>query len=73
MAISTSRYHPSIFTIERFRYQTVPFHFSHIDKKTILKIITSLSNNKASQETDLPDRDLKENAEHFEEIIYSIK
>ena len=62
---------PSIFTIECFRYQTVPFHFSHIDKETILKIITSLSNNKASQETDLPDRVLKENAEYFAEIIYS--
>ena len=53
MAILKYRDHPSIITIKRFRYQTVPFHFSHIDKKTVLKIIRSLSNNKASQETDL--------------------
>ena len=69
MAILKYRDHPSIITIKRFRYQTVPFHFSHIDKKTVLKIIRSLSNNKASQETDLPVRVVKENAEYFAEII----
>ena len=53
------------------RYQTVPFHFSHIDKKTVLKIIRSLSNNKASQETDLSVTVKKENAEYFEVIICS--
>ena len=47
MAILKYRDHPSIITIKRFRYQTVPFHFSHINKKTVLKIIRSLSNNKA--------------------------
>ena len=71
MAILKYRNHPSIITIKRFRYQTVPFHFSHIDKKTVLKIIRSLSNNKASQETDLPVRVVKENAEHFADIICS--
>ena len=71
MAILKYRDHPSIITIKRFRYQTVPFHFSHIDKKTVLKIIRSLSNSKASQETDLPVRVVKENAEYFAEIICS--
>ena len=69
MVILKYRDHPSIITINRFRYQTVPFHFSHIDKNTVLKIIRSLSNNKASQETDLPVRVVKENAEYFAEII----
>ena len=69
MAISKSRDHPSIVTIKRFRYQTVPFHFSYIDKKTVLEILRSLSSNKASQETDLPVRVVKENAEYFAEII----
>ena len=36
-----------------------------------MKIIRSLSNNKASQETDLPVRVVKENAEYFAEIICS--
>ena len=40
-----------------------------MDKKTVLKIIRSL--NKASQETDLPVRAVKENAEYFAEIIWS--
>ena len=43
----------------------------HIDKKTVLKIIRSLSNNKASQETELPVRVVKQNAEYFAEIICS--
>ena len=40
-----------------------------MDKKSVLKIIRSL--NKASQETDLPVRAVKENAEYFAEIICS--
>ena len=40
-----------------------------MDKKTVLKIIRSL--NKASQETDLPVRAVKEKAEYFAEIICS--
>ena len=40
-----------------------------MNKKTVLKIIRSL--NKASQETDLPVRAVKENAEYFAEIICS--
>ena len=71
MAILKYRDHPSIVPIKRFCYQTVPFHFLHIGKKTVLKIIRSLSNNKASQETDLPVRVVKENAEYFAEIICS--
>ena len=42
-----------------------------MDKKTVLKIIRSLRNNKASQETDLPVGAVKENAEYFAEIICS--
>ena len=71
MAILKYRDHPSIITIKRFRCQTVPFQFLYIDKKTVLKIIRSLSNNKASQETDMPVRVVKENAEYFAEIICS--
>ena len=71
MAILKYRNHPSIITIKPFRNQTVLFHFSHIDIKTVLKLIRSLSNYKASHETDLPVRVVKENAEHFADIICS--
>ena len=71
MAILKYRDHPSIITIKHFRYQTVSFHFSYIDKKAVLKIIRSLSKNKASQEADKPVRVVKENAEYFAEIICS--
>ena len=71
MAVLKYRDHPSIITIKRFRYQTVPFNFSYIDKKTVLKIIRSLSKSKASQKTDMPVRVVKENAEYFAEIICS--
>ena len=68
-AVLKFRDHPSIITIKRFRYQAVPFHFSHIDKNTVLKIIRSLSNSKASQEIDFPVRVVKENAEYFAKFI----
>ena len=68
---SKYRDHPSIITIKHFLYQTVSFHFLHIDKKTVLKIIRSLSSNKAPQETDFPVRVVKENAKYFAEIICS--
>ena len=61
--------HPSIITIKHFRYLTVPFHFLHIDKKTVLKKLRSLSNNKVSQETDLRARVVKETVEYLAEII----
>ena len=69
---SKYRDHPSIITIKHFLYQTVSFHFLHIDKKTVLKIIRSLSSNKdLPQKTDLPVRVVKENAKYFAEIICS--
>ena len=69
IAILKYRDHPSIITIKRFHYQTVPFHFSYFDNNK--KIIRSLSKNKASQETNIPVRVVKENAEYFAEIICS--
>ena len=69
MTILKHTYHPSIIIIKRFHYQTAPFLY--MDKKIVLKIVRSLSNNKASQETNLPVRFVKENAEYFAEIICS--
>ena len=43
--------------------------FSCIDKNTVLKEIRGLSTTKASQNTDIPVKILKENADYFAEFI----
>ena len=68
-AILKYRNHPSITSIARFRNRFSAFHFSCIDKKTAVKKIRKLNNSKASQDTDLPVKILKENAEFFAEFI----
>ena len=45
------------------------FHFSQVDKNTILKEIRKLIMNKAMQGTDIPVKILKENALYFAEYI----
>ena len=54
---------PSIIFIRRLRYQISNFNFSYIEKNTALKEIRGLSTIKASQDTDLPVKILKENAD----------
>ena len=61
--------HPSIISIRCFRHQVSNFNFSCIDKNTVLKEIRSLSTPKASQDTDLPVKILKENADYFTGFI----
>ena len=62
--------HPTIISIRRFRHQVSNFNFSSIDKNIVLKEIRSLSTTKASQDTDIPVKILKENADYFAEFIY---
>ena len=61
--------HPSITSIRRFLHQVSNFNFSYIDKNTVLKEIRGLSTTKASQDTDIPVKILKENADYFAEFI----
>ena len=61
--------HPSIISIKRFCHQVSNFNFYCIDKYTVLKEIRGLSTTKASQDTDLPVKILKENANYFAEFI----
>ena len=68
-AVSKYKNHPSIISIRCFRHQVANFNFSCIDKNTVLKEIGSLSTTKASQDTDLPVKNLKENADFFAEFI----
>ena len=64
------RNHPSINTICRFSQGNRGFYFSREDKNTVLKEIRKLSNKKAVQETDIPVKVLKENANFFAEQIF---
>ena len=68
-AVFKYKNHPRIISIRRFRHQVSNFIFSSIDKNTVLKEITGLSTTKASQETDLPVKILKENEDYFVEFI----
>ena len=60
---------PSINIILRFSQRFSSFHFSHVDKNTLLKEIERLRAKKAIQDTDIPVKVLKENAEFFAEQI----
>ena len=68
-AVFKYKNHPSIISIRRFRFQVSNFNFSCIDKNTVLKEIRVLSTTKASQDTDLPVKILKANADYFAEFI----
>ena len=68
-AVFKYKNHPSIIFIRRFRHQVSNFTFSCIDKNTVLKEIRGLSITKASQDTDLPVKILKEHADYFSEFI----
>ena len=64
------RNHRSINTIRRFSQGNRGFYFSREDKNTVLKEIRKLSNKKVVQESDIPVKVLKENANFFAEQIF---
>ena len=68
-AVLKNRDHPSIISISDSFHQASSSYFSCIDKNTVLKEIRSLSGTKASQNTDIPVKILKENADYFAEFI----
>ena len=61
------RNHPSILKMGEVcnRKQCSLFSFSHVDKKEILKEILSLDSTKVSQDTDIPLKIIKDNADIF--------
>ena len=69
-AILKYKDHPSIPVIKGFSQRISSFYFSTVDKNTVLKEIKKLNSNKAVQDTDIPVKILKENAEFFAEYIY---
>ena len=65
-AILKYKNHPSMHVIKRFS----SFYFLHVDKNTVLKEIKKLNLNKAVQDSDIPVKILKENADFFPDYIY---
>ena len=47
------------------------FSFSHLDKEEILKEILSLDLTKVSQDTDIPTKIIKDNADIFSDFLLS--
>ena len=68
-AILKYRNHPSINNIRNSSQRFSSFYFSQVDTNTVLKEIRRLSAKKAVQDTDIPVKVLKENAEFFAEQI----
>ena len=68
-AVFKYKNHSSIISIRHFCHQVLNFNFSCIDNNTVLKEIRGLSTTKASQDTNLPVKILKENADYFAEFI----
>ena len=64
-AIMKYRNHPSINIIRHFSQRYSSFYFSQVEKNTVLKEIRRLSSKKAVQETDIPVKIWKENADFF--------
>ena len=62
--------HPSMHVIKRFSQRFSSFYFSHVDKNTVLKEIKKLNLNKAVQDSDIPVKILRENADSFADYIY---
>ena len=64
-AIAKFKNHPSIKAIEKISKPDNLFNFSNVDKEEVFKDIISLDASKASQDTDVPTKVIKENADIF--------
>ena len=69
-AIVRYRNHPSIVAIKKFCNSKSHFSFKNVQKEEILKELNNLNINKATQNTDIPTKIIKENSE-FGDFIFS--
>ena len=69
-AILKYKDHPSIRVIKRVSQRFLSFYFSPVDNNTVLKKIRKLKSNKTVQGTDIPVKNLKDNAEFCAKYIY---
>ena len=71
-ALLKNRNHPSIFEIHKRKKNRWTFYFNEVSIEYTSKEILKLDNKKASQNSDIPTKILKENADIFTEYLYSI-
>ena len=65
------RNHPSIVAIKKFCNSKSPFAFKNVQKEEILKEINNLNINKATQNTNISTKIIKENSDIFGDFIFS--
>ena len=70
-AIDRYRHHPSILAIKKFCNSKSHFLFKNVQKEEILKELNNLNINKATQNTDIPTKIIKENSDIFGDFIFS--
>ena len=63
--------HPSIKAIEKIAKPNSLFKFSDVEKRKILHEIVNLDASKSCQDTDVPAKFIKENADIFAEFIHT--
>ena len=70
---ATVRYpdHPSVDAIKKFCNSKSNFLFRNVQKEEILKELNNLNTNKATENTDIPDKIIKENSHMFGDFIFS--
>ena len=69
-AIAKYKNHLSIKEIEKIPKPDNLFNFSNLDKEEVFKEIISLDASKASKDTDVPTKVIKENADIFSRFLY---
>ena len=62
--------HPSVKTIEKISKPSSLFKFSNVEKREILNDIVNLDASKSYQDTDVPTKIIKENADIFADFIH---
>ena len=70
-AIVRYRNHPNIVAIKKFCNSKSHFSFKNVQKEEILKELNNLNINKATQNTDIPTKIIKENSNVFGDLIFS--
>ena len=70
-AIVRYRNHPSIVASKKFCNSKSHFSLRNVQKEEILKELNNLNINKATQNTDIPTKIIKENSDIFGDFIFS--
>ena len=69
-AIVKYRFHPSIVAMQKNCNSDLSFSFSQVERDEIMKKITKLKINKATQSTDIPTKLVKKNSDIFGDFIF---